>query len=82
MSLAHIQAASALPKFCKDCIHVRHLSERFPQCAEPSALRIDLVFGPQTLSCSGLRDANGVCGPEARLFEPKPSQRTPAHTPA
>lgn len=72
---------SALPLFCKDCAHARHLKERFPTCAAPQIADINLVTGPIQPYCHRARENENKCGRAARLFAakiPVPADKQPA----
>lgn len=68
------------PKFCKDCEHYKH--EKLEPTVPPTpwmnleyhmctAERIDLVIGRvrRFTSCGAMRDKEGDCGPEGKLFK-------------
>ncbi len=62
------------PKFCKDCAHFLGDARKFPECTAPVPEHLDLVHGKYAGFCHGMREANGPCGPEGKLFQP-PAER-------
>ena len=68
------------PRYCAQCRYYRgaHLStapSTWCTCTHPSALgNRDIVTGNQSpASCWDMRAIDGKCGPEARLFSPRPT---------
>lgn len=64
-------------KFCKDCKFYRGSSYIFPAaCAKDT--RVDPVeeYAIYIYSCSEARANDGICGPNAALFEPSPATST------
>ena len=59
-------------KFCRDCIHYCWSEETSPGCA----MNPDPVSGSANYA-SYARRPDGVCGPEARLFEQRPPPPEP-----
>lgn len=76
----------APPKFCKDCLHYSNSSfeSQYPTrhtvfihtCLAPKPPKFDLITGEEFAesfpNCSNMRDPSALCGPEAKLFHPKP----------
>ncbi len=67
--------------FCKDCMHYPELVKPEPYCqCHHQQTKVDLVNGPylQKLTCRTHRESQsrhtgyGLCGPDAKWFEPKP----------
>lgn len=65
-----------MTKYCKDCCWFREIRNipplpGGPKCGNPvSAISTDLVYGNTSFTpCSIMRV--DLCGPEAKLFEPK-----------
>lgn len=62
------------PKFCKDCAHFLGERVKFYECAAPVVVSTDLVTGEYNRSiCRRLREKDGPCGPEGKLFKARKS---------
>ncbi len=62
------------PKFCKDCAHFLEDAGKFPECTAPVPEHLDLVHGKYAAFCDRMREPNGPCGPEGKLFQPPPER--------
>lgn len=71
-------------KFCRDCAHMLEAGpfswSQYAICLHPDGER-DPVYGTFTTPCGVQRLFNGICGPEAKLFEQKPPEPVPEPAP-
>ncbi len=58
------------PKFCKDCAHFLGPRGKFHECSAPVIESLDLVTGEYRSYCRSMRETDGKCGPEGKLFIP------------